>query len=158
MPTRFNDWVFGDLNRGFSTLQQLRREMDRVFGDFESRNSGPQQAGFRPRSSDWPRITLDDTGTGFGLRAEVPGFAERDLKITVEQNSLTIQGERKLDTPEGYSVHRRERSDLAFARSFTLPARVDAEKTVAVLKHGVLELNLPRVKEEQPHRIQVTAS
>jgi len=52
------------------------------------------------------------------LRAELPGFTDKDINITIEQGSLTIRGERKEDLPEGYSVHRQERGAMKFARSF----------------------------------------
>lgn len=162
MLTRWSDFGFGDLDRHFSALSDLRREMDRLFTDFE-RGWGFESprlaigAGPVARSA-WPRVSVNDTGSELRLRAEVPGLSEKDLDVTVEQSSLTIRGQRQADVPEGYSVHRQERGAMSFARSFTLPCRVDAEKVTANLKNGILEMTLPKVAEEQPKQIQVRAS
>jgi len=156
MLTRWNEFGFGDFDRHFSVLNSLRREMDRVFGDFE-RGYGHDylQASGQGLA---PRLSVQDTGAELRVRAEVPGLTQKDLQITVEQSSLTIRGQRKVEEPKGYSVHRQERGQLSFARSFTLPSRIDAEKAVAELKNGVLELTLPKLAEAQPRQIQVRAS
>lgn len=162
MLARWNDYGFGDLGRSFSQLNDLQHEMDRMFDNLD-RNWGfgrawvPAQLLSTTRSS-WPRVTLHDAGSALMLRAEVPGLTEKELDISLEQSSLTIRGKRETDVPEGYSVHRQERGTLAFARSFTLPCRVDAEKVTATLKNGVLEMTLPKAAEEQPRQIRVRAS
>jgi len=135
--------------------------MDRLFMDFE-RDWGFEQD-MRPAwpaasTSAWPHVSLYDAGAELRLRAEVPGLSEKDLDVTVEQSSLSIRGERKADAPEGYSVHRQERGAFSFARRFALPCRIDAEKTTAHLKDGVLEMTLPKVAEEQPRQIRVRAA
>ena len=156
MLTRWKDYGFGGLERELSALNDLRNQMDRLFLDFErGARRDPRPAPSWTAGSSWPRIGLQDTGTELRLLAEVPGVSERDLDISVEQSSLTIRGERKVEAPEGYSVHRQERGYYSFARSFTLPCRIDAEKTTAHLKNGILELTLPKVAEEQPKQIQV---
>jgi len=160
MLTRWNDFGFGGLERELSALSDLRNQMDRLFLDFEQGwglGRRPRQEGWLS-SSVWPRVALYDAGSELRLRAEVPGVSEKDLDISVEGASVTLRGERKTEVPEGYSVHRRERGDRSFARSFTLPCRVDAEKATARLEHGVLEMHLPKVAEEQPRQIQVRVS
>ncbi len=102
-------------------------------------------------------VSFEDDGSNFVLRADVPGLAEKDFQINVAGNTLTLRGERKLEVPEGHSVHRRERVPFRFDRSFDLPARVDAEKATATLKLGVLTLTLPKVAEAQPRQIVVKA-
>lgn len=146
----FNDWPsfgFADFGRAQAPHAQLRRELDRLFGDFERASTpGPAAVGF------------DDDGSNFVLRADVPGLAESDIQISVAGNTVTLKGERKLEVPEGHSVHRRERSAVRFAKSFELPARVDADKVTATLKHGVLTLTLPKAAEAQPRQIAVKAA
>ncbi len=158
MLARWNDIGFGGLERELSALNDLRNQMDRLFLDFE-RGWGvgrdPRRAQGLTGGSSWPRVGLYDAGTELRLVAELPGVSEKDLDISVEQSSLTIRGERKAEVPEGYSVHRQERGNYSFARSFTLPCRIDAEKTTASLRNGILELALPKVAEEQPKQIQV---
>lgn len=145
----FNDWPsfgFADFGRTVSPHAQLRRELDRFFGELE-RSQAPSSA-----------IAFEDDGTNFVLRADVPGLTEKDFEISVANNTVTLKGERKVQVPEGYSQHRRERADVRFAKSFQLPARVDAEKVTATLKHGVLTLTLPRAAEAQPRQISVKAA
>ena len=145
----YSDWPsfgFADFGRPQQPHAQLRRELDRLFGDFERQvtHSSP--------------VSFEDEGASFVLRADVPGLTENDFEISVAGNSVTLRGERKLEVPEGHSVHRRERSAVRFAKSFELPARVDAEKVTAVLKHGVLTLTLPKAADAQPRQISVKAA
>ena len=146
----FNDWPsfgFADFGRTSAPHVQLRRELDRLFGDFERTAPAPSAA-----------LGFDDDGTSFVLRADVPGLSENDFEISVAGNTVTLRGERKVEVPEGHSVHRRERSAVRFAKSFELPTRVDADKVTASLKHGVLTLTLPKAAEAQPRQISVKAA
>jgi HSP20 family protein len=147
----FNDWPsfgFADFGRGYAPQAQLRRELDRLFGEFERAVTPSSVAA----------LSFDDDGANFVLHADVPGLTENDLDISVTGNTVTLRGERKVDVPEGYSEHRRERSAVSFAKSYQLPARVDSDKVSAVLKHGVLTLTLPKAAEAQPRQISVRAA
>jgi HSP20 family protein len=148
MLMRWNDWGLGDFERTLDEFDALRREMNRVFD---------QGLAYRrpERAAGWPRVALFDRGNELVLRAEVPGMKKEDLFVTVEQGVVTLKGERKLDAPEGYAVHRQERSAFRFGRSFTLPCRVDGEKASAKLEDGVLVLTLPKTPDEQPRQITV---
>ena len=146
----FNDWPsfgFADFGR-YGGPGQLRRELERVLGDFERANYAPASGG----------VTFEDDGSQFVLRADVPGLTENDFQISLANNTLTLRGERKLEVPEGHSVHRRERSAYHFAKSYELPARVDGDKVTATLKNGVLTLTLPKAAEAQPRQISVKAA
>ena len=146
----FNDWPsfgFADYGRTLTPHAQLRRELDRLFGDFERTVAPPSST-----------LDFDDDGASFVLRADVPGLTEKDFEISVAGNTVTLRGERKVEVPEGYSEHRRERSAVRFAKSFQLPTRVDADKVTATLKHGVLTLTLPKAAEAQPRQISVKAA
>jgi len=153
MLTRFSDYsdwpsfALTDLARGHTPHAQFRRELDRLFGDFERAASGPN-----------PRLTLNEEGASFVLQADVPGLTEQDFDISVEGSTVTLRGERKVVMPEGYTAHRRERGTVSFARSFELPTRVDSEKVTATLKNGVLTLTLPKAAEAQPRQISVKAA
>ncbi len=152
MLTRWSNFGLGDLERDYSALDELRREMDRVFDDFDRYNT-PGEA----TRAIWPRVSLSDSGQQLELRAELPGFSDQDIDITVEQGSLTIRGERRPQAPEGYSVHRQERSAMRFARGFTLPVLVDAAKVEATLSNGILLLKMPKAEEARPRQIQIKA-
>ena len=144
----FNDWPsFGFADFGRAPHVQLRRELDRLFNDYERGNAPGASA-----------MSFEDDGTNFVLRADVPGLAETDIQISVAGNTVTLRGERKVEVPEGHSVHRRERTAVRFAKSFQLPTRVEADKVNAVLKHGVLTLTLPKAAEAQPRQISVKAA
>lgn len=151
MLTRWNDWGAFDWARSLAEFESLRREMNRVMGE-----SQPEQPRVQNPTA-FPRIGLFDTKEQLVLRAELPGVTEEDLEITVEEATLGIRGTRKVSIPENYSIHRQERAETTFARSFALPCKVDADKAQATLKHGVLTLTLPKAPEVQPRQISVKA-
>jgi HSP20 family protein len=156
MMTRWSDWGFdpgfGELDRTLAEFDLLRREMNRLFDGGLGHERG------RARGSSWPRVSVHDQGGSLLLRAELPGVSDKDLAITLDQGIVTLKGERRASVPEGYSVHRQERADVTFARSFSLPCKIDRERAKADLKDGVLTLELPKAAEEQPRRIAVKAS
>jgi HSP20 family protein len=90
------------------------------------------------------------------VKAEVPAMKKEDIKVSVEQNVLTIEGERKLDSDVARDqYHRLERGFGAFRRSFTLPATLDGSRVSASYTDGVLTVTLPQKAEAQPRQIQV---
>jgi HSP20 family protein len=90
------------------------------------------------------------------LTAEIPGVRKDDLDIRVENNTLTIRGERKREQEAAKeSYHRVERLYGTFSRSFSLPSTVDNEKVNAEFKDGVLKVTLPSREEAKPRQIQV---
>jgi HSP20 family protein len=143
----------GEFDRTFSMLDELRRRMDRMWEDWDA-----DEPGFSAQLSSaqaWPRVNVFDNGSNLVLRADVPGVSEKDLQISINQGALSISGERKQDAPEGYAVHRLERGALTFSRAFSLPIPVDADKTTATIKDGVLTITLAKAPEAQPRRIGV---
>jgi HSP20 family protein len=90
------------------------------------------------------------------LKAELPGIAREDIDLRVENNTLTLRGERKRDTEvKQEQYHRVERAYGAFSRSFSLPSRIDTEKVRAEFKDGVLAITLPVKAEARPRQIEV---
>ena len=152
MLVRFNDRrgfpVFG-ASRGLP-VASLRRELDRLFGDWER---APSFAG--PST---PTVSVADTGEALTLRAELPGLGEKDVEVSVTANALTIKAARKVQAPEGYTAHRAERQGFSFTQSYELPARIDPDKVQASLKQGVLTLTLPKAVEAQPKRVTVSVT
>jgi len=103
-----------------------------------------------------PAVDILETPEAYEVKAELPGIAKDDVHITVENNVLTLKGERKFEkdeTKENY--HRIERTYGAFARSFTLPTRVDQEKVEAKFDNGVLTISVPKAAEAKPKRIDI---
>jgi HSP20 family protein len=139
-----------DFDNAFDLLHQLRHRLDGVFDDFDGRQA--------TSVGGYPHTNLYDTGSAFVLEADVPGLGENDFQLTLSQDVLTLSGKRKASTPEGYSVHRRERGSFDFSRSYALPAKVDAEKTQATLENGVLTITLEKAPEVKPRQISVRVS
>jgi HSP20 family protein len=121
--------------------------MERLMEDLDASRSS--------LDGNWPRTNLYDAGEHIVATMEVPGLNEEELKIEAHSDALTITGERKIQHPEGVTMHRAERSPGKFSRSFGLPCQVDLEKTTATLKNGVLTVNMRKHPEVQPKRITV---
>ena len=90
------------------------------------------------------------------LKLEVPGIEEKDLDVSVENNTLTVKGERKFEKEENF--HRIERRYGSFYRAFTLPSTVDTENVAASYNAGVLKLELKKKPEAQPKQIKVNVN
>lgn len=155
MLTRFSDWnawpSFGyrDNANTFAVFDQLRRELDRAFSGYAEAGADRQFGA---------RVTLEDSGPAFVVRAEIPGLAQKDLDLQVTATTVTLRGERKVEAPQGYTAHRNERSGFRFARSFEVPGKIDPDKVEATLVNGVLTVTLPKAAEAQPKQITVKAS
>lgn len=142
-----------DLDRTFAWMDDFQRRMNRLFADYE----GQRRPGLtRTLRGSWPPINLYDRGDELELHALIPGVTDKDLKVTAHQDVLTLSGHRKVEMPEGYSVHRQERGSVEFTRSVGLPCKCDLEKVSATVKDGVLTMKLAKAPEAQPRQITVT--
>ncbi|HET9766115.1 MAG TPA: Hsp20/alpha crystallin family protein [Thermoanaerobaculia bacterium] len=105
-----------------------------------------------------PRVDIRENADGLTLLMDVPGLGKDDLNITLENNVLTVAGERKFEADEkaNESYHRLERQYGAFSRSFTLAPTVRTDKVEASFKDGVLSIHLPKQEESKPRRISIT--
>lgn len=147
-------WYSSAPRNGSTDLAHLRRKMERVFQDFDT---DWMPAVVTDHASDGlPAMRVRDGQDALSLLLDVPGFTADDLSISLENDTLTLRGERTMETPEGYEVRRRERGAVSFARTLSLPCRVDAEGVEATLEAGVLSLHLPKAADEQPRNISVT--
>jgi HSP20 family protein len=143
-----------DIDREVAALNELHRRMNRAFGD--AWFGQPLSFGTTGMTASWPRANLYDTGPSLKALIQTPGLKEEDLNVEVHGDILTISGERKVEVPEGYRVHRNERGSRSFSRSFGLPCRVDPEKTSAQLTNGVLTITMEKHPESQPKKISVS--
>jgi HSP20 family protein len=135
-------------------LTSLQNDMNRLFNTFfDTPSTG--NGGNTPRR--WiPAMDLVETDEHFVLKADLPGLAEEDVNVEVEDNVLTVSGERNAeheDKREGYV--RVERSYGAFRRSLTLPEGVDPEGVSASFDKGVLEVRIPKPEERKPRRVAI---
>lgn len=103
-----------------------------------------------------PAVDIIEANDCFELRAEIPGVSQEDVKIAIEDNVLTISGEKNVGTKdEDQNSHRIERSSGKFERSFQLPKTVETDKTQADYKAGILTVSLPKVEETKPKEIEI---
>jgi HSP20 family protein len=106
----------------------------------------------------WPACDVFEDRDAVKIVAEIPGVRPEDVKLTLENNLLTIRGEKKQTAEErNERVHRYERSYGTFERSFALPGTVDPEKIQATYEHGILTVTLPKAEKARPREIPVKA-
>lgn len=158
MLTRWSDMGMG-WDRNFAALDGFRREMEQVFRRLdEDWGAAFPLIGAEALSTGGPRLQMSDADDAVVVMAELPGFKADDIHVSVEQGMLTLRGERRDDVPEGYTVHRKERSAVRFSRTVALPARIEADDVQANLKNGVLELRLPKAASERARTITIKAA
>ncbi len=103
-----------------------------------------------------PRVDVEETAEAIVVHADLPGIEKNDLKVNLENNLLTIRGERKSEREEkGKNYYRSERAFGTFQRTFTLSERVKADGIQADYKNGVLTVTLPKADEAKPREISV---
>jgi HSP20 family protein len=129
--------------------EPFTREVDRLFDAFFGQQ---ERTGRR-----WvPPMDLVEAGDHFLLKADLPGLRDEDVKLEVQDGTLTISGERQAEheASEG-GWYRIERSFGSFSRSLTLPEDVDASAISAEFKDGVLEVRIPKPEQRKPQRIAI---
>src|SRR5436305_4724884 len=136
-------------------LNTLQGEMNRLFNTlFDA--PAPGDGGSAARR--WiPAMDLVETDEDFVLRADLPGLSESDVNIELEDNVLTISGERKSEHEEhkeGY--YRVERASGSFSRSLTLPEGVDPDAVKASFDRGVLEVCVPKPEAKKPRKVEIS--
>lgn len=136
-------------------LKDLFSIQDRVNRLFEDSLVAGRSAGEAAGGTWSPVMDIYETETEFIVRAELPEVKQSDIDIKVKDNTLTINGERRLHSAimEGY--HRIERAYGRFARSFLLPGSVDQDNIKATLKDGILQIILPKKVEVLPRQIEI---
>src|ERR1700693_1534126 len=136
--------------REFSTLQ------DRINRVFREAYPPAGQDESLTTSSFAPAVDVYEDEHNVTLKIEVPGIDEKDIDVRIENNTLTVHGERKIEMEEKEENYRRvERQYGSFTRTFTLPATVDSEKVSATYEKGVLKIALPKKAEAKPKQIKV---
>jgi HSP20 family protein len=136
--------------REFATLQD---RINRVFRE-SYRPEGQDET--LTTSSFAPAVDVYEDEHSVTLKIEVPGIDEKDIDVRIENNTLTVHGERKIEKEEKEENYRRvERQYGSFTRTFNLPTTVDSEKVSANYDKGVLKIALPKKAEAKPKQIKV---
>jgi HSP20 family protein len=138
----------------FRELRSLQDEVNRLFSSSFSRGSDNELT----RGAWSPNVDIFENKDHIVLEADLPGMKPEDVNISIENNVLTIQGERKFEEKDDQgNFHRVERSYGAFTRSFTLPPTVSSDNADAVFENGLLRLTLAKREEAKPRRIEIKA-
>jgi HSP20 family protein len=140
-------------------INTIQSEMNRLFNTlFESPTHAGNGGSAGSSLRRWiPAMDLVETDDDFVLRADLPGLSEGDVNIELEDNVLTISGERKAEheeRKEGY--YRVERSSGSFSRSLTLPEGVDPAAVKASFDRGVLEVRVPKPEAKKPRKVAIS--
>jgi HSP20 family protein len=139
--------------REFPTMQDRVNRMNRLFRESYS-PEGPEEA--LTTTSFAPPVDIYEDEHTVTLKLEVPGIDEKDLDVRIENNTLTVHGERKIEKEEKEENFRRvERQYGSFTRSFTLPSSVDLGQVSADYAQGVLKVKLAKKAEAKPKQIKV---
>jgi HSP20 family protein len=136
-------------------LNTIQNEMNRLFNTFFDQSAQGRANGATRR---WlPPMDLVETADQYVLVADLPGLADGDVNIQLEDNVLTISGERPTvrEQEEG-ATYRLERAFGTFSRSLTLPEGVDSEKVLAHFDRGVLEIRIPKPEQKKPRTVQIS--
>ena len=139
----------------FRDLRSLQDEVNRLFSTNISRVFGDEGIA---RGAWNPIVDIYENKDQIVLEAELPGMKREDFDLSIENNVITLRGERRFEKKdEGDNYHRVERSYGSFTRSFTLPQTVTGEGAVADYQNGVLRVTLPKREEVKARRIEIKA-
>ena len=140
--------------REFSTMQDRMNRMNRLFRESYS-PEGPEDA--LTTTSFAPPVDIYEDEHTITLKLEVPGIDEKDIDVRIENTTLTVHGERKIEKEEKEENFRRvERQYGSFTRSFTLPSSIDSAQVSAHYDKGVLKINLAKKAEAKPKQIKIS--
>jgi len=137
----------------FKELERMQERMERLFGDYFWRTPLIE----RELRGEWlPPADIYEDQDSLVIKVDLPEMDMKDIDVKIEDNTLKIRGERKLEKEEKKeNYHRIERYYGTFSRSFTLPSTVDQEKVTATYDRGVLRIVLPKKEETKPKQIKV---
>jgi HSP20 family protein len=141
--------------RPFSEFRTLQNEMNRLFSDFRTDIAGQEDVTF----GSWnPKVDIFETKDGLVLEAELPGLKQEDFDLTIEDNVITLKGERRFEKKaDSDNYHRVERAYGSFTRSFTLPQSISSDGAEAHFVNGILTVSLPKREETKAKKIEIKA-
>ena len=150
---RLNTWPASERSSSFDELDRMKRQMDQLFGQLAGTRTTEQFAGV------FPLFNVTEDKDNFYVRAELPGLKPDDIDISVTADSLSISGERKIESQaKDVQYHRREREAGTFSRIINLPGQIDTEKVEARNRNGILTITLGKAEATKPKQISIKAS
>jgi HSP20 family protein len=138
----------------FKELDDITERFNRILGRLPARRESGREA---MTVADWvPTVDITEDDNEYVIKAEIPEVDKKNVKVTVQEGMLTIQGERKQEKEEkGKRFHRVERSYGTFVRSFALPEDTTGENIKAEFKEGMLNVHVPKSERTRPKAIEV---
>jgi HSP20 family protein len=144
-------YLTGFDNDVFDQLERMRRQMDRMFGDWSSTPAGIRSLA----AGTFPAVNVGASEEQVGVYLFAAGIDPKTLNISLQQNLLTIEGERKIEYPEKVRFYRQERFSGNFRRVLTLPEDADPDQVNAHYRDGVLRVTVKRREAVRPRQIEV---
>jgi HSP20 family protein len=137
--------------QAFSDLSRWERDMEQLFENFFERRMGSRSGGLWPvRSANLAAVDLYEDNNELVAKVELPGLDKDDIDVSISDHTLTVKAEKKQEEEiKDKNYYRVERSHGAIRRSVELPADVETENIKAIYKNGLLEIRMPRAREEQ---------
>lgn len=132
----------------------LRKEMDRILEDAAS-GVAKRRPVLYQASGCYPAFNVWEKDDVYWVEAECPGLSKDSFELSVVGSELTVSGEKKEDSTEGVSYHRRERGVGKFSRTLSLPCEIKADAVQATLRNGVLTIQLPKAESAKPKKITI---
>lgn len=140
----------------WTALRKMRNEINTLFNmdnDAELADRAPDIS-----ASTWvPAVDIREDENAYRVSADLPGIDPKDVEVTMENNILTIRGERQEEKTDPHDFRRVERQHGLFVRRFTLPGDADPEQVSAEGKHGTLEIVIAKSEKAKPKRIEVSS-
>jgi HSP20 family protein len=134
-----------------TVFNPVQQEINRVFDDFFSGFQWPMLVGGGKNVFE-PSLDLTETEKELKITVELPGMDEKDIDLSLSQNTLTIKGEKREEKEDRtHGFYRVERSYGAFQRTIPVPCEIDSDKVEATFKKGVLSISLPKTEQERCH-------
>lgn len=140
----------------WTTGELLRDQINRIFDHALTRQSASGEGSEEVSTRTWsPLVDVSEGSDALILEVELPGIDRNEVNITVENNSLSIRGERRFEKSEDDNYVRIERAYGPFSRSFTLPSNYNTDAVEANYADGVLTVRVPKAEEAKPRRIKI---
>jgi HSP20 family protein len=139
----------------FKELEEMEHRLSTLFGRAPVKRNGERKEAMTV--AEWaPLVDITEDEKEYLIKAELPYVKKEDVKVSVQDDVLSISGERKSEKEEtGKKYHRVERAYGSFYRSFTLPEDADGSKVAAEFKDGMLKVHLPKSEKAKPKSIEV---
>ncbi len=135
----------------FDEFRRLERELDQLLGRWRAPGSGIRSVA----RDTFPPVNAGVSADQVDVYLFAPGLDARQIDVTVQNNLLTVSGERRIDLPEQANVYRRERHAGAFRRVVTLPEDVDPDRVNASYRDGILHVTVQRRESSRPRRVEI---